>query len=360
MDENIINIILGEFDQNESLYDAFTKKVEQLISEILYENKIHIHSITSRVKERSSLQNKIEKNDSKYSSLSDITDISGIRITTYFEDDVDKISKLIESEFDIDEKNSVDKRDFLDPDRFGYLSLHHVVSLSKERFKLVEYRRFPNLKSEIQTRSILQHAWAEIEHDLGYKSKQAIPKLIKRRFSRLAGLLELADQEFISIREDLVKYEKELYEEIKKSPESVFIDRSSLTQFLSKDKSLKKMDQSIANVCGAKIEASLEKLDVDRTINMLNYFEIKTIYELEKTIKDKSELITKFAEVRLKNDTHISLKVGISIFYLCYVLIAELQNKDKTIHYLKKFSIGTSLHSDAERISKIYSEITNT
>ena len=46
---------------------------------------------------------------------------------------------------------------------------------------------------EIQIRTVMQHAWAEIEHDLGYKSKEDIPDKYRRQFSILAGLIELAD-----------------------------------------------------------------------------------------------------------------------------------------------------------------------
>jgi putative GTP pyrophosphokinase len=80
------------------------------------------------------------------------------------------VAELIEREFVIDRDNTVDKRKQLDPDRFGYLSLHHIVQLGPTRSQLVEYSSFGGIKAEIQTRSILQHSWAEVEHDLGYKS----------------------------------------------------------------------------------------------------------------------------------------------------------------------------------------------
>jgi len=68
--------------------------------------------------------------------------------------------------------------------------------------KLSEYALFDKMKCEIQVRTILQHAWAEIEHDLVYKSPADIPFRVRRRFASLAGLLEIADREFESLRQD--------------------------------------------------------------------------------------------------------------------------------------------------------------
>ena len=164
-------------------YSAFKQELEHLVTRLLNENRIRVHSISSRVKDEISLERKIDKALDKYSSLVDITDIVGLRIITYFSDEVDAVAKLMEQEFNIDFSNSVDKRALLDPDRFGYLSIHYVVSLSGARCGLTEYKEFSSLKAEIQIRSILQHTWAEIEHDLGYKSKEAIPRDIRRAFT---------------------------------------------------------------------------------------------------------------------------------------------------------------------------------
>jgi putative GTP pyrophosphokinase len=48
----------------------------------------------------------------------------------------------------------------------------------------------------------LQHAWAEIEHDIKYKSTAAVPEEISRRFMALAALLEIADREVQNIRDE--------------------------------------------------------------------------------------------------------------------------------------------------------------
>jgi len=70
------------------------------------------------------------------------------------------------------------------------------------RTTLPEYARFYDLTAEVQVRTILQHAWAEIEHDIQYKSSSVLPRTIQRRFAALAGLIEIADREFQAIDDE--------------------------------------------------------------------------------------------------------------------------------------------------------------
>ena len=149
--------------------------MESLVTVLVASADIQFHSIQHRIKARESIARKIDDRDRPDYTLSSLTDILGVRVITYFDQEVDRVAEIIEQEFLIDRENSVDKRASLDPDRFGYLSLHYVVQLSAARSRLTEYRRYRETKFEIQVRSILQHAWAEIEHDLGYKSRSAIP-----------------------------------------------------------------------------------------------------------------------------------------------------------------------------------------
>ena len=91
----------------------------------------------------------------------------------------------------------MDKRKIQETDSFGYLSLHYICSL----------QNFP-YKFEIQIRTVLQHAWANMNHDTGYKSGVEIPKRYKRSMSRLAGMLEMCDDEFGRIRMELSDYRR--------------------------------------------------------------------------------------------------------------------------------------------------------
>ena len=225
--------ILASFDDQHFLFGDFTGRLKELVAQLLDQNNIDFHEITSRVKERQSLERKLRGADGTYSSLNDVTDICGVRIITHFADTVYEVAKVIESEFAIDYPNSVDKGAQLDPDRFGYISFHFVVKLPEPRLQLTEYKRYSKCHAEIQIRSLLQHTWAQIEHDLGYNSAQAVPKDIRRRFSRLAGLLEIADSEFEEIRDELKRYEQELPGRISASSELVLIDQASVSVFIS-------------------------------------------------------------------------------------------------------------------------------
>ena len=152
--------IIKEYFKIHDDCDEFTSICRHLIEQLLSSTCIELLPITSRTKSIDNLVRKLSLHDKPYNTLEDITDLSGIRVITYFSDDVDKVASIIEQEFDVDPNKSVDKGKLLDPDRFGYLSLQLICRLSPERLALSEYKRFYYRVCEIKIRSVLQHAWA--------------------------------------------------------------------------------------------------------------------------------------------------------------------------------------------------------
>ncbi|HDY7438616.1 TPA: hypothetical protein RQJ43_004470 [Vibrio vulnificus] len=330
--------LLIDYEDNKPLYEQFARSMESLITILLTTSDIIPHSVSSRVKDRVSLGKKIEKKD-KYSSISEVTDIVGIRIITHYSDEVDQIAKLIEKEFFVDRDNSVDKRTSLDPDRFGYLSLHYVASLSENRSRLIEYSKFEGIKLEIQVRSILQHTWAEIEHDIGYKSKVEVPRIVRRKFSQLAGLLELADEQFIHIRDELEEYEKDVKDSIVKTPQNVTFDKVSIYNYLKSSELVEKIDSEVANVANAPLR-ELSKDFAGRFIKYLSYFNIETIPKLEKLLSDNHDLI--LLRSRDIKATQGSLSKGISVFLLFQVLASHLETEEEVLDFLDEMGLLSS------------------
>ncbi|WP_215454840.1 GTP pyrophosphokinase family protein [Streptomyces sp. ATCC 21386] len=327
---------------------SFAPALESLLKEILIAEGVNFHYVRARVKTKSSTSKKLANPRKNYTGLSDLTDLLGVRIVTYFPDDVDIVANLIEREFAVDRANSIDKRQSLAPDRFGYLSMHFVAEIGLERGLLAEYRRFKDLKFEIQIRSILQHAWAEIEHDLGYKSAVDVPDKIKRRFSRLAGLLELADEEFMGIRDELTVYQEKVEQAEFEDYRDVPIDLDSLSVFI-RSQFGSSVDQKIAEGVG------LPLFESDRTYVSLRVEELvsagyRTIGQVREKLKELEADVVRFSIIwmgaarptlfkptvdsptvqQFREEPIDSLFTGISLFYLWLLLVArgEVSNPD--------------------------------
>jgi putative GTP pyrophosphokinase len=183
--------------------ESLAKNLHQALRGFLHEAGIDVLDVTYRIKEFDSFWEKVERND--YGSpLEEMEDICGLRIVCFYPSDLDSIGEIIAREFDVHE--TTDKAELMEPDRFGYRSQHFIVSIKKEWLKAPNYRGLGGLKAEIQVRTILMHAWADISHKLAYKKKEHVPNELKRRLNQLSALFELADEQF-----DLLRKQKEAY-----------------------------------------------------------------------------------------------------------------------------------------------------
>lgn len=130
--------------------------------------------------------------------LIEITDLLGIRIVCPFLEDLDTAEKLLAGHFTILEmEHKADQHSFRE---FGYDSLHLLIRTPP----LDTARRLPHSSDvcEIQLRTILQEAWAEVEHELVYKSDIDLPNhSIRRKLASLNASLTLSDLIFQEIRD---------------------------------------------------------------------------------------------------------------------------------------------------------------
>jgi putative GTP pyrophosphokinase len=181
-------------------HTAFMGELERLLKHILDEGGVEIAQLEARTKSVESFSDKIVRKNDKYPEpLSDITDLVGLRVTLYYPDDVGAVGELIEREFEVDWENSVRQGADSEPDRFGYRSDHYVVRLSDARRDLAEWKSFAKNRAEIQVRTVMQHAWAAVDHKIRYKGAD-LPRDLQRRLSRLSALLEVADEQFASLQ----------------------------------------------------------------------------------------------------------------------------------------------------------------
>lgn len=351
--------ILKEFDRDAHRFESCRIDTERLIQKLLNEGGLRVHKLESRVKNRSSLEKKINRKLEKYNSLCDITDTVAFRIITFFEDEVDTVAELIKTHFDIDEENSIDKR-LKNSDKFGYQSLHHVFSYKVERTNLPEYQAYLSLKCEIQIRSILQHAWAEIEHDIGYKSELGIPILAKRNFMRTAALLETADLEFVRLRDTLNEYKDDVSQRVKTAPETVLIDRTSLESYLEQSEVISEISNFIKVAYGFDTVSS--ETNIDEILNKLMLLRIRNIEELDIKLKENKDIIKHFGAEFAKRDSKdiVGISRGISIYFLINILILQSDDKVKIEEYATNNILqGETTKGYIDKITACYTLATN-
>lgn len=272
-----LDTIMSEYYQHVDVYKKMQHDVEDIINTLIEANHIKISTMSLRIKSEQALRNKVISKD-KYQHLEDITDILGCRILTLFESDVERILELLEDTFEVSE--IVDKRKKSKHNRieFGYNSVHMVVKFTDERCKLVEYQKYQDIRFEIQLRTVLQHAWAEVEHGLGYKSYYEPPMDIKRKLNRLAGTLEILDEEFEAIRYEITLYNQSMnkVEKILKTD----INKESLTAFANKSELIQEMVAQVADKYHFTVIQDPAIFSQQRLVAKLNFYGYQYIHEL--------------------------------------------------------------------------------
>jgi len=174
---------------------------EFLVGDALRDLPVEIHAVTGRAKKPLSLLKKLRAGDYQ-NPAEQVTDQVAVRVITYYEDHVDPVVARLSQRFEIKPGESQDLAARLPVGAFGYRSHHLVVRATVDGLAGSQAQGLRGLWFEIQVRSVLAHAWAEIEHEVVYKSGSVIPDDLNARFAEIAASLGVADREFIRLRHD--------------------------------------------------------------------------------------------------------------------------------------------------------------
>lgn len=190
---------LAEYD----LYVEAATEVERQVRDALAGGPFSIQLIETRAKHPDSVREKILRNNYRSPALR-FDDLIGARVITLFDHTVVDVEDQIRSRFRVHDERSSNKSDTLGIRQVGYRSNHMIISAQRSGLgKVADVLQ--RTRVELQIRSVISHAWAEIEHSLRYKVGSGVPKELARRFDALAGTLELVDREFSAISTETVR-----------------------------------------------------------------------------------------------------------------------------------------------------------
>lgn len=273
------------YTSNRARFESLSSIARGLIENLLRQKSVEFLSLEARPKSLSSCIQKIERKSYR-DPINQITDIVGVRIILYFEHQIPIVSNFIREMFCIDNENSFDQNNKLGSDRIGYRSNHLVCHLGEARSHLNEYQDIHQIKFEVQIRTILQHAWAELAHDRSYKLSGGLPTEIQRDVNLYAGLLEIADKSFSRIIIEIDQYVDNL-------------DDSKLANEEINVLSLGRYIESIARKFSIKLTLP-DGLSLSDVVDEVREFGLKRISDLDPLIDE--DLL---AHTRLNGNTSI-------------------------------------------------------
>lgn len=301
-------LLLKQFRELRPSLQQLAEEATALLRQALREQGVYVTAVEHRVKTEKSLTGKLELKGAKYKSIDDITDLVGLRVITFYTDEVDKVAVIAKSLFDIDWQESVDKRKLHELDAFGYNSLHYICRL-----------RTGGPRFELQMRTALQHVWSTIEHDTGYKGDVKIPREYKRQFSRLAGMLELIDEEFSRLRMVLTDYRRQTLALVKSGKlDDVPLSRETFRSYLE----LQPFDRLNHRIAAVN-QAEVFPVGMMPYLRVLESFGMETLGDVQHFIDENSDDAYQLALSQLAITDFDILSSNTALQYLCLVYVLK-------------------------------------
>ncbi|MCQ2280010.1 MAG: hypothetical protein MJZ49_04310 [Bacteroidales bacterium] len=340
-------MILEEYLQSRSSFEIMKNIVRAQLEKCVHDNGLYVTAIETRVKAEDSLAGKLALKGYKYQSLSDITDILGARVITFYTDEVDKIAALVDKIFEVDWKNSVDKRKMLELNQFGYMSLHYVCRIPESLYHDEAHPEINQYRFEIQLRTALQHVWATMNHDIGYKSGIEIPREHLRNLNRIAGMLELADEQFSRIRKEVADYRRHIQSLVADGNfDAVPLDGDSFRSYLALNP-FKKLIEKIATINQAEVYED----NLLRYLDVLQQMGFKTLGDIERLRKECSERAYQLAVHQLAATDLDIVALSVALQNLCIIYILQQRGGVLGLRLFFDTLFGVS-ESNAERAER--------
>lgn len=174
--------------------------VKNLLQDMIEEHLIKIYPSFRIKDDKSYLFKALYRKKNYPNPIENIEDKIGTRIVVLKSDDIKIVQqRILEANFWVSKHTkNIDQEIEDKPNIFDYQSSHIVVK------PLESNENFPtevinSLTCEIQIRTLLQHAFAEVSHDSTYKGPYKNDKEILRRLAKAMALMEATDDYFCNI-----------------------------------------------------------------------------------------------------------------------------------------------------------------
>ena len=304
--------LLEQFDRNKPLYDKLKEVIVKLLDGLIKENALLVTATEDKDKHKNRLIGKLA------------------------------LKRANKKSRNMHQLNSI-----------GYNSLHYISSVPESLYSNPEYPGLNRIRFEIQMRTALQHVWSNIHHDTGYKSGIEIPEEYLRNLNRLAGMLELADEQFNLIRTGINEYRRKVQTLVADGNlDEVLLDGDSFDSYL-KIGPFDDLNRKIASLNQAEIHEDNLKPFLAAFKNM----GMKTLGDIESLKRRYSNDAFKLAAHRIGATDLDIISSTIGARSLCEVYILENGGGPAGLVSLYDTILGENRYN-AQQANLIYSQAT--
>ena len=233
------------------------------------------------------------------------------------------------------------------------MSLHYICRIPKALYEDPQCPLLNEMRFEIQMRTALQHVWANMQHDTGYKTEVEIPMEYQRSLNRLAGMLELADEQFSRIRKEINDYRRNVQSLVASGNfDEVPLNGDTFRSYCEL-RPFQRLAEKIATIN----QAELYDDSPMPYYKVLLYLNMKTIGDVERVRSECSDSAYQLALIQLAGTGLDIVAYSVALQNLCIVKILKLGFGVAGLTRMFNAIYGESTYN-AQRAERIYQQAT--
>lgn len=294
--------LIDRYRREQQLYEQLATEAAHVLEVALRKSPVRVHNIEHRVKTVDSLAEKLRRPGKNYSDLVSIADLAGIRVVVYELPHLDVVVQLCAELFDVEEMPQ-DQPSQEQVNHFGYMSKHLIIKAGEVRAALVEWQPIGDRKAEIQIRTVLQHAWADVSHEYEYKQERDVPPELRRRLSRVSALLEVADSEFSAIASAHIARRQALQADSSIGGWDAGLDKDSIAAWMVKEEGRIRSITEIAQRAGFKFDSDEfahpdedERGGLNYVLSIAEHVGLRLVSDLDRVLDAEPQVLKAYFE----------------------------------------------------------------
>jgi putative GTP pyrophosphokinase len=270
MENDAIESVREKYIAEQPLYQEFAEYIHSLLVQETRERGIKC-TVEARSKEIYSLLKKALRK--QYASpYEQIKDKAGARVIVNYSATLAQVENIVHELFEV--HNHENKSSDLGYSELGYLGIHLEVSLASQMVH-GETEKFRELICEIQLHTKAQNLWANISHELLYKSIQNPPGNIQRNIYRLMALVEIFDNEVENSRKTILEHPNFLQAQILDQLEQQFYRLTA-----------RPFDRELSFQLIKNLEAIIDPGEIENFGNLIREFVDRNDHKLKQIFED--------------------------------------------------------------------------